>query len=368
MKDQYFMRRALELARLGVGWTSPNPMVGAVIVKDDEIVGEGWHQKCGEAHAERHALARCSTSPTGATLYVTLEPCCHKGRTPPCTDAIVESGVARVVVASLDPNPLVAGKGVAALRRAGIDVTEGVLQEEADRLNEVFFHFITTGRPFVVMKYAMTADGKAATRSGTSKWISGPASRLKVQQDRHRYSAIMVGVGTVLADDPLLTCRLPGCKNPLRVICDSHLRTPLSSQVVSTARKVPTLIATICDNEKKQKIFIDAGCQVLCQPPRDGRVDLQSLMAHLGEQQIDSVLLEGGAELNWSALEQGIVTRLHSYVAPKLFGGSNAKTPLGGAGVERPDQAFQLKTLSVTPLGDDVLIESEVMAPVYGTC
>lgn len=226
MNDTDYMRLALELAERGRGWTNPNPMVGAVIVKDGRVIGEGYHHRCGALHAEREAFAACRESPAGATLYVTLEPCCHHGRQPPCTEAILEAGISRVVVGSGDPNPLVAGKGLDILRAHGAEVETGVLQPECDALNAVFFHYIRTRQPYVVMKYAMTLDGKIATRTGASRWITGEKARERVHQDRRRYAAIMAGVGTVLADDPLLTCRMEGGRNPVRVICDTHLRTP----------------------------------------------------------------------------------------------------------------------------------------------
>ena len=239
MNDKDYMRLALQLAKKGCGWTSPNPMVGAVVVKEGRIIGQGWHQRYGQAHAERNALASCTEDPQGATMYVTLEPCCHYGKQPPCVDAILDAGIHRVVVGSADPNPLVAGKGIAILRAHGIDVTENVLQEECDALNKVFFHYITTKRPFVSMKYAMTMDGKIATYTGASKWITGEIARTHVQRQRHRFRGIMVGVGTILADDPLLTCRIEGGRDPVRIICDTHLRTPLQSQVVTTAKTGP---------------------------------------------------------------------------------------------------------------------------------
>ena len=239
------MRLALELAKRGCGWTNPNPMVGAVLVKHGRIIGQGYHTRYGELHAEREALKACTESPEGATMYVTLEPCCHHGKQPPCTDAILEAGIARVVVGSEDPNPLVAGKGLERLRVQGVEVATGVLRDACDALNQVFFHFIQTRRPYVVMKYAMTMDGKIATRTGASQWITGEAARRRVHQDRHRYAAVLAGIGTVLADDPLLTCRLEGGKNPIRVLCDTHLRIPLHSQIVRTAREVPTILAAV---------------------------------------------------------------------------------------------------------------------------
>ena len=366
MTDETYMRRAIVLAERGAGWTSPNPMVGAVIVKDGRIIGEGWHRRYGEAHAERNALQSCTESPVGAVLYVTLEPCCHHGKQPPCTDAILEAGIRRVAVGSGDPNPLVAGKGVELLRSHGVTVDTGVLKEECDALNPVFFHFIQTKRPYVVMKYAMTMDGKIATRTGDSRWITGEAARQRVHQDRHRYSAIMAGVGTVLADDPLLTCRMEGGKNPVRIICDSHLRTPPDSRVVRTAREVPTILAAAAPPPERRKALEDAGCQVWDLPGPEGRVDLNALMDRLGAQDIDSVLLEGGGELNWAALHSGIVQKVQTYIAPKLFGGTAAKSPIAGLGVETPAQAVRLVRTTVTQIGEDFLLESEVETDVHG--
>ena len=365
MRDTDYMRLALELAERGRGWTSPNPMVGAVGVKDGRIIGQGWHARYGEAHAERNALANCGESPVGATLYVTLEPCCHYGRQPPCTDAILESGITRVVIGSDDPNPLVAGKGIGILRRAGVEVCTGVLREDCDALNPFFFHYIRTGRPYVMMKYAMTLDGKIAAYTGASRWITGEAARERVHQDRHRCAAIMVGVGTVLADDPLLTCRMEGGRNPLRVICDSHLRTPLDSQIVRTAGQVPTVLATVCTDHARHLPYEDARCRVWTLPERDGHVDLSALMERLGAENIDSVLLEGGGTLNWAALESGLVQKVQAYVAPKLLGGAGAKSPVGGLGAADPAQAVRLRDVTVSRLGDDFLIEGEVERDVH---
>ena len=365
MKDEAYMGLALELARLGEGWTSPNPMVGAVIVKDGQIIGRGWHRKYGSLHAEREALADCRESPAGATLYVTLEPCCHQGRQPPCTQAILEAGISRVVVGSHDPNPLVAGRGLDILRDHGVQVEAGVCKEACDALNPVFFHFITTRRPYVVLKYAMTLDGKIATRTGASRWITGEEARRRVHEDRHRYRAILAGVGTVLADDPLLTCRMEGGRSPIRVICDTHLRTPLTSQIVQTAGEVSTILATSCGEGARRAPYEAAGCRVWVLPEREGHVDLTALMDRLGEESIDSVLLEGGSTLNWSALEQGLVRKVQAYIAPKLFGGGAARSPVEGLGVAVPDQAVRLTHMTITPLGDDFLLEGEVEPHVH---
>ncbi len=365
MRDQDYMRLALELAERGAGWTSPNPMVGAVVVKEGRIIGQGWHQRCGQAHAERNALAACTEDPRGGTMYVTLEPCCHQGRQPPCTEAILAAGIRRVVAGSEDPNPLVAGKGLQLLRDRGVEVAGPVLEEACVRLNQVFFHYVQTGRPYVVMKYAMTMDGKIAAYTGASKWITGPEARARVQALRHRLSAVMVGVGTVLADDPLLTCRLPGGRNPVRVVCDTRLRTPLTARVVDTAKEVPTILATCCADAARRAPYERAGCRLLTVEERDGRTDLNRLMERLGREGIDSVLLEGGGTLNWAALEQGVVQRVQAYIAPKLLGGREAKTPVEGEGVPHPEGAFRLVNTTAVRLGGDFLMESEVEYPVY---
>lgn len=365
MNDNDYMQLALRLAGRGLGRVSPNPMVGAVLVKDERIIGQGWHEVYGGLHAERNALASCGEDPAGATMYVTLEPCCHQGKQPPCTDAILKAGIRRVVTGSADPNPLVSGKGIRILRERGVEVTEHVLEEECLRLNEVFFHYIQKKRPFVVLKYAMTLDGKIAAFTGESKWITGEAAREHVHRQRHRYTAIMVGIGTLLADDPLLTCRMPGGKNPVRIICDTQLRTPLASQVVSTAGQVPTILATCYTDKERWSAYEEAGCRILPVGKKDGHVDLEALMEALGREQIDSILLEGGAALNWSALESGIVRKVQAYLAPKLFGGRDARTPVEGPGVPSPSDAFFLKNSTVIRLGEDFLIESEVCPHVH---
>lgn len=365
MNDMEGMSLALQLAKKGWGFANPNPMVGAVIVKEGRVIGTGYHERFGGPHAEINALADCNESPEGATLYVTLEPCCHYGKTPPCTKAILNAGIQRVVVGSQDPNPLVKGKGIRFLKEKGIAVTQGILKQECDRLNEVFFHFIQTGKPYAVMKYAMTMDGKTAAYTGDSKWITGESARENVHRDRLRYSAVMVGIGTVIADDPLLTCRIEGGRNPLRIICDTALRLPLASRIMATANEIPTLIATSCTDLQAQQPYLKAGCQILSLNQKDGHLDLTELMTKLGEDKIDSILLEGGGILNWSALQAGIVNKVQTYIAPKLFGGSNGKTPVAGLGVSSPEDGYLLTNTSVTYLGEDILIESEVKPYVY---
>ena len=366
-QDRQYMKMALELAQKGMGFTAPNPMVGAVIVKNGRIIGQGYHRKYGGLHAEREALAACTEETEGAYIYVTLEPCCHYGKQPPCVNAILEAGIRRVIIGSSDPNPLVAGKGIRILKDHGIEVTENILKEECDKLNEAFFYYIQDKKPYVVMKYAMTMDGKIAAYTGESKWVTGEAARIHVQKQRLKYTGIMVGVGTVLADDPMLTCRLENGRNPVRIICDSHLRTPLNSKIVKTAATVPTILAT-SSKEQKIKNYEDLGCRVLYVPEKNGHIDLNRLMELLGAEKIDSILLEGGGTLNWSALESGIVQKVQTYIAPKLFGGEKAKTPVEGTGFPDPASAVLLKNSEITRLGHDFLIESEVKQNVHGNC
>ena len=358
------MREAIELAKKGTGRTNPNPLVGAVIVKQNQIIGQGFHHKYGDLHAERDALRDClerGNDPSGATMFVTLEPCCHTGKQPPCVEAIVQAKIKKVVVGSRDPNPLVSGKGAAFLREHGVQVEQDFLREECDALNFIFFHYITKGTPYVALKYAMTADGKIATASGASKWISCQESRDFVHQLRAKYSCILCGIGTVLKDDPLLTCRIPNGRNPTRVICDSNLRIPLESNIVQTARDVPTIIAcrglTQAQNANtKQKALRDLGVQII-QTGSD-RVDLRLLLKALAERNLDSVLVEGGSQINFSFLEAGLANRLYCFVAPKIFGGA-APTPVGGRGVLEVADAFALATRDVRKIGDDILIEYE---------
>jgi diaminohydroxyphosphoribosylaminopyrimidine deaminase/5-amino-6-(5-phosphoribosylamino)uracil reductase len=367
-QDRQYMKMALELAQKGMGFTAPNPMVGAVIVKNGRIIGQGYHRKYGELHAEREALAVCTEEPKGASIYVTLEPCCHYGKQPPCVNAILEAGIRRVIIGSSDPNPLVAGKGIRILKDHGIEVTENILKEECDKLNEAFFYYIQNKKPYVVMKYAMTMDGKIAAYTGESKWVTGEAARIHVQEQRLKYTGIMVGVGTVLADDPMLTCRLENSRNPVRIICDSHLRTPLTSKIVRTAETIPTILASSSKDQQKIKNYEELGCQVLYVPEKNGHIYLNRLMELLGAAKIDSILLEGGGSLNWSALESGIVQKVQTYIAPKLFGGEEAKTPVEGKGFPDPASAVLLKNSEIIRLGDDFLIESEVKRNVYGNC
>lgn len=368
MTDNEYMLRAIELAKRGIGAVNPNPLVGAVIVKEGRILAEGWHERYGELHAERNAIKHFyekypNESLKGASLYVTLEPCCHYGKTPPCTEAVIENGFQKVVVGSDDPNPLVAGKGIQLLREAGIEVVTQVMQKECDALNYVFFHYIRTKTPYVVMKYAMTLDGKIATYTGKSKWITGEKARENVHKDRNRYTAIMAGVGTVIADDPLLNCRLPaGGRNPIRIICDTKLRTPIDSQLVATAKDIRTILATACTDKERQQQYLDKNCEIIEIPTasQEQSIDLKILMSKLGEKNIDSILLEGGSTLNFSALKSGIVNRVQAYIAPKLFGGDKAKSPIGGIGFAEVGDSIKLKKIQISQFDDDILVEGEI--------
>lgn len=366
MAEEQFMKRAIELAKQGAGWTAPNPLVGAVVVKNGRIIGEGYHRKYGELHAERNALAACTEDPAGATLYVTLEPCCHYGKTPPCTEIIIEKKIAKVVIGSRDPNPKVAGKGARILREHGIEVVEDYMREACDALNPVFFHYITTKTPYVVLKFAMTLDGKIATRTGASKWITGEAARNHVHQLRGRYAGILAGIGTVLADDPMLNCRIDGAHQPLRIILDSHLRIPMGSRLVRSAKEYPLLI--VCNESTRdreegtnriQKLE-EAGAKVWTLPEKNGHPDLNVLMQRLGEEKIDSVLIEGGGTVNEAALKAHIVHHVYAYIAPKIFGGEDAKTPVEGSGIRLPQECANLRLAKITVLLNDMLLEYDV--------
>lgn len=366
MAEEQFMKRAIELAKQGAGWTAPNPLVGAVVVKNGRVIGDGYHRKYGELHAERNALAACTEDPAGATLYVTLEPCCHYGKTPPCTEIIIEKKIAKVVIGSRDPNPKVAGKGARILREHGIEVVEDYMREACDALNPVFFHYITTKTPYVVLKFAMTLDGKIATRTGASKWITGEAARNHVHQLRGRYAGILAGIGTVLADDPMLNCRIDGAHQPLRIILDSHLRIPMGSRLVRSAKEYPLLI--VCNESTRdreegtsriQKLE-EAGTKVWTLPEKNGHPDLNVLMQRLGEEKIDSVLIEGGGTVNEAALKAHIVHRVYAYIAPKIFGGEDAKTPVEGSGIRLPQECAKLRLAKITVLLNDMLLEYDV--------
>lgn len=361
--DIKYMERALELAKKGAGYTNPNPLVGAVIVKDGRILGEGYHKVYGSHHAEINAFLNASEDVKGATMYVTLEPCSHYGKTPPCAKALVEKGIKKVIIGLKDPNPLVAGKGIKILEDAGIEVITGVLEEKGKKLNEIFLKYITTKLPFCIMKTAMTLDGKIATHTNASKWITGELSRKYVHELRHRVAGIMVGIGTVLADDPSLTTRLEESigNDPIRIIVDSSARIPLESKVLNLQSDKRTIIATTEKADKaKLKVLEKKGAEIILISSKKGKVDLSLLMKELGDRKIDSVLLEGGSELNYAALEEGIVDKVNAFIAPKIIGGNTAKTPVGGQGKAYMSEAINLKGIDIQRFGDDIMIEGYI--------
>lgn len=357
--DERYMWMALDLARQGRGKTNPNPMVGAVLVKGGEVVGTGFHEKAGERHAEVIALEEAGERARGATLYVNLEPCSHYGRTPPCVDAIIRAGVRKVVMACIDPNPLVAGKGIRRLQEAGVKVKTGILEEKAIRLNEVFFKYITTKLPFVVVKAAMTLDGKIATVTGKSRWISGEKSRKLVHRLRSMSDGIMVGINTILKDDPQLTARLDGEKdhNPARIIVDSKGRIPLDAKVVQTAFQTKTILATteLAPRDKIETLRT-FDMEVLILPSRNGRVDLQELILTLGRKEFSILLVEGGGTLNYSLLHGNLIDKVYFFVAPLLLGGKDALTPFEGGGVNEVDDSWVVKDMEMRQVDQDLLI------------
>lgn len=404
MTEQEYMRRAIALAKRAVGRTNPNPMVGAVIVKDGRIIGEGYHQRIGGLHAERNALASCQESAEGATIYVTLEPCCHYGKTPPCTEAIMEHKLAKVVIGSRDPNPKVAGKGAAILRAAGIEVVEDFLREECDAVNPVFFQYIREKQPYVALKYAMTADGKIAANSGASQWITGEAARMHVHQLRNYYKGIMVGIGTVLLDNPTLTCRLSEPvhaaderdyavetygRNPVRIVCDSRLRIPMNSNLCNTIKQAPLIVACLSPEDYRKTISVcpekegakaveqmqeqalekykqkaaaleTIGVQVLYIQEKDGHIDMEDLLSKLGQQEIDGILVEGGGQINAALVKAGLVHHIYAYIGAQIFGGVNPYTPVSGAGIEVVSDSLRLQNPKVQTFGNDILIEYDI--------
>jgi len=363
MTDQYYMQKAIELSLRGIGMVNPNPLVGAVIVKNNEIIGEGYHASFGEAHAEVMAINNAKADCKGATMYVTLEPCSHFGKTPPCALKIIDFRFQKVVIGIIDPNPLVSGKGIQLLKEAGISVTTGVLSKEITKVNEVFINYITKKTPFVVMKTASTFDGKIATTSGDSRWISGKGSRKLVHRLRQQYSGIMVGIVTVLLDDPELNIRdFKGKKkNPIKIIVDSTARIPLNAKVLTSKNGAQTIIAvTNRAPEAKIKELIKIGAIVIVCPHTKQGVDLSYLMIELGKMSIDSILLEGGGTLNYSAITQGIVNKVINIIAPKIVGGVNSPTTVTGKGIEQLSNAIKIKDLSTEIIGDDILLEGYI--------
>lgn len=355
MTAEKFMAEALKIARNAEGRTSPNPMVGAVIVKDGRIIAEGWHRKAGTPHAEIHALNMAGELAKNSTMYVTLEPCSHFGRTPPCANRIVDAGVKKVVIAMTDPNPLVAGKGIEILKSAGIEVEVGILEDDARRLNEVFLKYITKKIPFVTAKFACTLDGKISTVTGESQWISCEESRNFVHRLRDVNDGILAGVGTILADNPSLTTRIDNGKNPVRIVVDSLARTPIDSKFLNDG--AAKNIIAVTENAPADKISAlqNLGAEIIfC--GNSQQVDLKILMAELARREITSVLLEGGGTLNFSMFRAGLIDKVFAFIAPKIIGGKNALTPVEGAGVEKLSDAVKLENSTAEKIGTDILI------------
>jgi len=362
------MRKVLSLAAKGKGRTSPNPMVGAIIIKGGKIIAADYHRKSGMPHAEVLALEKAKANAKGATLYINLEPCCHtEKKTPPCTKSIIEAGIKKVVVAMIDPNPQVFGKGIKELQNAGIETEVGIMEEEARKLNEAFIKFITKKEPFVILKIAQSIDGKIATHTGESRWITGEKARRYVHKLRNEVDAVPVGIGTVKKDNPLLTCRIRGGRSPYRIIVDSHLEIPLNSKVLDH-KDHKTIIATIYPLLKKEEdrykkkidILRNMGVQVLTIKNKDGKVDLKALMKELGMVNITNVMIEGGSSISASALSDRIVDKVLFFIAPKIIGGVDAVPSIGGKSPTMLKNAFRIKNVNVKTIGEDLLVEGYI--------
>jgi diaminohydroxyphosphoribosylaminopyrimidine deaminase / 5-amino-6-(5-phosphoribosylamino)uracil reductase len=361
-EDRKYIRRAISLAKRGMGWVNPNPLVGAVILKNGRIIGQGYHAFFGGPHAEIAAFENAAENVKGATLYVTLEPCSHFGKTPPCTDAIIAKGIKKVVVGMKDPNPLVNGNGLKVLRDAGIEVVTGIEEASILKMNERFIKYITTGKPFCTLKTAMTLDGKIATVENASRWISCEDSRKQVHELRQEYSAVMVGINTVLYDDPLLNTRRARTKSkdPLKVIVDSSGKISPELKVLKMNPQL-VIIATTDKMEMNKKRDLERlGAQVIVCPQKEGKVDLGTLMFSLGKMGIDSVLLEGGSTIAFTALMSGIVDKVVSFIAPKIIGGAGAPSPVGGIGLPKMEDAIAVKNWNYRKMGTDIMIEGYI--------
>ena len=376
------MQRAIALAKKGAGFVNPNPMVGCVVVKDNEIITEGYHEYYGGFHAERNALTNCNSDCNGATLYVTLEPCCHYGKTPPCTEIIIEKGIKKVVVGLLDPDPLVAGKGIKILEDAGIEVVTGVEVDKIKELNKVFLKYIKTKRPYVLLKTAMTLDGKIASYTGDSKWITNEKSRQLVHKLRSEMMGIVAGIGTVKADNPMLNSRLevqqpiansqkPSVHQPIRIIVDTKASISLDSNIVKTANEYRTILAvsnqlSAVSNQSKIDELKSFNVEILYCDEKDGHVDINDLMIKLGQKGIDSLLLEGGATLNAAFLQAGCVDEVYAFIAPKIIGGEHSKSPVGGQGIELMKDAIMLKDIKIETFDNDILIKGKIKSTDNG--
>ena len=361
-KDIFYMKKAISIAEKGEGFVSPNPLVGCVIVKDNKIIGQGYHQEYGKAHAEVNAINNAIENLEGATLYVNLEPCSHYGKTPPCINKIVESKIKRVVISNIDPNPLVSGNGVKKLREHGIEVKVGVLENEGRKLNEIFFHYIKNKRPLCIVKSAVSLDGKIATKHKESKWISNEKSRYITHKYRHKFKGIMVGINTVLQDNPRLTCRLyeENVSNPIRIIIDSNLKIPFNNNLVKD-KSAKTMIVTCSQDNKKINFLEKENIKIIKCPSIENHVDLNFVMSKLGELNIDSVLVEGGATLNDSLFRYNLVDKIKLFIAPKIIGGSKSPTFVSGEGIDKLCDARKLNIENVSLIDGDILVEAEVI-------
>ena len=357
MDDEHWMKKVLRLAEKGRGRTSPNPLVGAILVKHGKVVGEGYHARAGEAHAEINALQRAREQAKGATLYINLEPCTHYGKTPPCAPQVIEAGVKSVVIGMEDPNQLVRGKGIEALKKAGLNVRVGTLKRECWRLNEAFCKYIMAKEPFVILKVAATLDGKIATREGDSKWISGEASRRLVHRLRDEVDGVLVGIGTVLRDDPLLTTRIKGGRDPYRIVLDSRLKIPEEAKVVGDSPTKVIIVATELAPKDKMERLGKRGVRILTLESKEGRVNLKSCLSKLGEMGMMSLMVEGGNQVNGSFLDEGLIDKLLLFLTPKLIGDPQAPGIFGGKGVSRLQEAIPLKEMKARRIGEDILLE-----------
>ncbi len=359
--DLWHMRRALELAAQGQGHVEPNPMVGCVIAQGAEVIGEGWHRHFGGDHAEVDALRIAGDRAAGATMYVTLEPCCHQGKTPPCTRAVIKAHIARVVIAMSDPFPQVAGAGLAELVAEGIDIQVGLADGESRTLNAPYLKLLGTGRPWILAKWAMTLDGKIATRTGSSQWISGEQSRAIVHELRGRVDAIVVGRETALQDDPRLTTRPPGPRTPIRVVLDTTGSLSSKSQLVQTANEVPVLVAVGKEaTEADRERLATAGCEVFVAEGHTHAARLESLMQEFGRRRLTNVMVEGGGRLLGSLFDAGCLDEVHAFIAGKLVGGTEARSPLAGLGIQQMQEAVQLESIQWRQVGDDLYLHGRI--------
>ena len=363
--DEYYMKKTLKLAAQGEGYTSPNPLVGAIVVKDGEIVGEGYHKKAGEPHAEVHALNQAGEKAKGATLYVNLEPCCHLGKTPACSLKIINSKISRLVVAMEDPNPVVAGKGIKDLEEAGIEIKTGVLEQEAKELNEIFIKYMSEQEPFIYLKTGQTLDGYLATRTGDSRWVTNEEARKYGHQLRHKVDGILVGVGTVISDNPRLTTRLEEKegKDPIRIVLDSKLRTPLEANIINEESESPTFIITTeeYDREKYTKLNKKNNLNIIVLPKdENGRIELHHLLKELYQEEITSILIEGGGKVNHSFLKSGLIDKVYCFIAPKLLGGNDGISSFNGPGVEKMNNAYELENIEYEMLDGNLLCKGEI--------